>query len=233
MEVSTEIKWTAHLPRYIPLRTFFRRNWETLPNPPIYAINEMEDGPAIAWRVAEFEGNYSNLRYAKDRMNINEALAAVHRLDVAASADEERNINQHLTQPVTPDSLDITIEERARLLCKSGTTSAPIIFHGCYRYGDMNPSEGATSMYIKMPTGLDPSGDLTCWSGVGYDWKARIGTLNKVPSIDRGRVQFRFQVTFGNQGPGLNWSVEQWMETIIHEIGIRKSVLPQGFKEKL
>lgn len=175
---------------------------------------------SIKWVVPAFEGNFTNPKFATDRANILSALGRVQAFDAALSTPDERaTVTRQLPQPQTPDDLTESMETRAQAICNAG--QAPISFRGIYRYRDPSPSEGSTELFIQTP-----GGEYPFYSSVGIFWPSRIDALNRVAPPNRAAVKFRFEVVFGNQNQGLNWTEAQWMETILHEIGIRKRFSP-------
>jgi hypothetical protein len=177
--------------------------------------------PQIVWRVPAFEGNYGNAKYAADRQNINLALGRVGAFDVPATLAEENTINGQIPLPHTPDNLALSLATRAQALCNAGNDS-PLQFRAIFKFRDPSPNEGYTDLFIRTPPYGANQAEYPDWTSVGIGWPSRIQALNRVPLANRPEAAFRFEVVFGNSLQGLNWSVEQWMETLIHEIGIRK-----------
>lgn len=178
----------------------------------------------ITWSVAAFENNYNNPKYATDRQNIINALMCVGGFDVPATPAEEITINGQIPLPHTPDNLAQTFEARAHAFCNAGT-EAPLKFRAIFKFRDPSPSEGVTDLYIRTPSHDGNRAEYPEWTSVGIDWPSRIDALNRLLLADRGAAQFRFEVVLGNCLQVLNWPVENWMETIIHEVGIRRCSL--------
>lgn len=174
----------------------------------------------VAWSVISFENNYNAAKYATDKQNIATALTRVSTFDVPATVAEDNAINGQIPLPHTPDNLAQSVEARAHALCNAGT-DAPIKFRAIFKNRNPSPSEGLTDLFIRTPPYGGLAGEYPDWTSVGIFWPSRIDTLNRLPLANRAAAQFRFEVVFGNSLQVLNWPVENWMETIIHEIGIR------------
>lgn len=173
----------------------------------------------VVWSVAAFEGNYSSVKYAIDKQNIVTALARVGGFDIPATLAEENTINGQIPLPHTPDNLAQSAEARAHALCNAGT-EAPLKFRAIFKFRDPSPSEGYTDLFIRTPPYGGNQAEYPEWTSVGIGWPSRIHALNRLPLANRVAAQFRFEVVFGNSLQVLNWPVENWMETIIHEVGI-------------
>ncbi|KAI8633287.1 hypothetical protein F5Y19DRAFT_462355 [Xylariaceae sp. FL1651] len=128
--------------------------------------------------------------YSRAKFNIDNAF------DVPATQAEENAINDQIPLPHTPDNIRQAVATRAQALCNA-SNDAPLKFRAVF----------------KIP-------EYPEWTSVAISWPSRIQALNRIPLANRAAAQFCFEVVFGNTSQVLNWSVENWIETVIHEVGI-------------
>jgi hypothetical protein len=183
----------------------------------------MADTKQITWKISRWDNIWSKDQYGTDKVNLQSALTRIRTMDEQAASEEEiQTVNRQLALPQTPDDLSQSISQRAKALCNAGD-ERPIKFLGQIPIRNESPDEGATTLFLRSST-LPGYEDYRKreWSPFSENGKDIIRQLNGLALDKRAAVQLRFEVTFGNNKPPFNWSVALWMETIIHEVGIRE-----------
>lgn len=176
----------------------------------------------IIWTISEWNNMWKHEKYTTDRDNIVAALTSIEAFDGQAASPAEVNaINLQLTLPQTPDILTVSLTQRLTALCNAGN-DPPLRFRAEMSLRNDNPNEGEAALFLRANT-LDGYKDYKqrLWIPFSENGKEIIRRLNALPLANRAAPQFSFRMIFGNNFEGLRWDVAQWMECIIHELGIR------------
>jgi hypothetical protein len=195
----------------------------------------MENTNEVTWKVPGWRGQWQYDRFDIDKKNIDLALAQMKVLDEKLPEKYEiEKVNEQLDLPQTPDDLSKSITQRATVLCNA-IDFAPIEFRAKMSYRNDDATEGATSLFLLKNSLVGYEDRSTkAWASFSTNGVEIIRQLNALPKEKRQDVKLKFRVEFGNSSEGLGWSEACWMETIMHEIGIREySIITCGKVKRL
>lgn len=168
----------------------------------------MAENSLITWEIATWTGLPSDKPdhpLYTDKANAIKALNWLK--DIEATAE---NLGQRSLQAMFNDFYN------------SGAKGGALQFRG-FSIDVRKPTDAFTKLYVDFGEGG--------FTDVGEDaeaWLVNARKLSKMPAEKRSAVRFVSVVTLGNTVYSLasrGWTVETWMETIIHEVGIRRFIL--------
>ncbi|KAF5385711.1 hypothetical protein D9757_005509 [Collybiopsis confluens] len=170
----------------------------------------------MADSVIEFDDKFPNNFPEVDKEPIRAAIKSFKTCDIAATAEQSRNVFLILgdNQMEKPVDLARTVSDHWKSLIEVGAAKPKLIIRT--RVARANSTgEGETAMSVEIPDPNIPNKTISI-----NPWDVTQAEYLNAPGIVRSKLVFATAVTLEVPRAGKNWQEARWLEVLFHEFAI-------------